>query len=144
MTDFKDINQALASLINALKPTERKKFNSRLIRRLRQQNQKRIQQQVNPNGTKFARRKSKARRVMFRRLRTTRFMRTRTTANQATIYFQGNSNYIATVHHYGLRGKVSKKGKRLEVKYTKRELLGITPTDIEIINNELLDHLSLH
>lgn len=142
MTDLYSVERALAALINKYTPSQRRKLSGQLGRRLRQHQQKRIQQQQNPDGSAFIARKNRTRRVMFRRLRTVRFMRTRTNANSATIYFKGNSDHIARVHHYGLRDKVSKKGRRLEVKYARRQLLGITRTDIDMISQEIINFLS--
>ena len=56
------------------------------------------------------------------------------------IGFMGRVASIARVHQFGLRDKVEKDGPT--VKYASRELLGFTPEEINMIVNEVLQHLS--
>jgi phage virion morphogenesis protein len=47
---------------------------------------------------------------------------------------------IARVHQYGLRDRVERDGPT--VKYDARELLGFTPDELDMIESEVLNHLS--
>ena len=144
VSDLHQVEQAIAALINRSSPASRRKMNSALARKLRQRQQVSIQKQQAPDGTPYAPRKNKkpGRRVMFRRLRTVRFMKTRSTPDDMTISFAQSAQNIARVHHYGLREKIETKGRKLEIKYARRQLIGITPHDVEIIGNEIIDFLS--
>lgn len=144
MNELFEVEKALAALINRSSPAARRRMNAGLARKLRQRQQSNIQKQQEPDGTPFIPRKNKTpgKRVMFRRLRTVRFMKTKSTPDDMCITFSGSTSHIASVHHYGLRDKVSKKGRRLEVKYTRRQLLGLTAVDDDLISGEILDFLS--
>ncbi|WP_179038406.1 phage virion morphogenesis protein [Limnobaculum xujianqingii] len=144
MSDLHQVDQAIAALINRTSPASRRKMNSALVRKLRQRQQISIQKQQAPDGTPYAPRKNKkpGKRVMFRRLRTVRFMKTRSTPDDMTISFTQGVQNIARIHHYGLREKIETRGRKLEIKYARRQLIGLTHHDVEIIGDSIIDFLS--
>ena len=81
------------------------------------------------------------RRAMFVKLKTARFLKIRTNANEAVIGFTGGVADIATIHQYGLSAKTTKNA-NYKVQYAQRELLGFTDEDVEIIENLVLEQLS--
>ena len=77
---------------------------------------------------------------MFTKLRTAKYLRIKTTADTAEVGFLGRINRIARVHHYGLRDRVEKGGPQHQ--YARRELVGITKNDRNVIFNSVISHLS--
>ncbi|WP_405052330.1 hypothetical protein [Serratia ureilytica] len=77
---------------------------------------------------------------MFSKLQTTRFMKTATTTDETTVYFADSCMSIASVHHYGLRDKVSKRG--LVVKYDACQLSWLNGPAITAVGDILINHLS--
>lgn len=78
---------------------------------------------------------------MFRRLRTTRFLKTRADAGGATVGYTGVAARIARTHQYGLRDRVNKSG--AVATYPRRELLGITKADRMAIARSVIDSLGV-
>jgi phage virion morphogenesis protein len=92
----------------------------------------------NAGGGKLRRRGGLRRRAMFRRLASSRFLKTGSDDQGFWVGFTGKVSQIADVHQHGLRDKPSLRAKT--VPYPKRELLGATPADRE----QLLDVLYRH
>lgn len=148
MTD--ELNQLenwLQPLINKLNTAERAKLARKVGTALRRSQQQRIKSQRNPDGTPYAPRKSQEyqgrikRKAMFQKLRQAKHMRLNTTPNSVSIGFIGNVAKIAQVHQYGLRDRVRPGGPT--VQYEKRELLGFTKADEELVMDLVIDHLGL-
>jgi phage gpG-like protein len=80
------------------------------------------------------------RRAMFRRLASSRFLKTGTDDSSFWVGFSGKVSEIAQVHQHGLRDRPSLRAKT--VPYARRELLGVSTDD----RNRLLDtlHARLH
>lgn len=93
----------------------------------------------NAGGGKLRRRGSLRRKAMFRRLASSRFMKTGTDDQSFWVGFSGKLSQIAGVHQYGLRDKPSLRAKA--VAYPQRELLGATPIDRERLLDTLLIHI---
>jgi len=122
-----------------------------LATELRRHEARRIASQHNPDGSAYTPRKQPALRsrkgrlkqrkgAMFRKLRQARYLRTRTTAQEASIGFAGRVARIARVHQYGQRDRVSPGGP--QVRYAQRELLGLTPALHTRIRALLVAHLT--
>ena len=79
---------------------------------------------------------------MFTRLKTARYMKMRQERNGIAISFLENVSFLANVHQYGLVDQVHKYAGSPKVKYPSRELLGFTPDEINMIENDVLNHLS--
>jgi phage virion morphogenesis protein len=83
----------------------------------------------NAGGGKLRRRGGLRRKAMFRRLASSRFMKTSADDQGFWVGFSGKVSQIAGVHQYGLRDKPSLRAKA--VPYPQRELLGATLADRE-------------
>lgn len=94
----------------------------------------------NAGGSRLRRRGGLRRRAMFRRLATSRFLKTGTDDQGFWVGFSGKISQIADVHQRGLRDKPSLRAKA--VPYPKRELLGATTADRERLLDLLYDHLA--
>lgn len=79
---------------------------------------------------------------MFAKLRTARHLKVRSNGNEVSVGFNGSSATIAAVHQYGLSASPSK-NKDFKVQYAQRELLGFSESDVELIENLIIEQLSL-
>ncbi|HEX8583060.1 MAG TPA: phage virion morphogenesis protein [Allosphingosinicella sp.] len=94
----------------------------------------------NKSAGKFRRKGSIRRAAMFRRLRNGRFLRSGVTDREAWVGFSGRVAQIARIHQDGGRDRPSQ-GTR-EVRYARRQLIGLTDADRARILDSLLDHIS--
>ncbi|HIF6264382.1 TPA: phage virion morphogenesis protein [Raoultella ornithinolytica] len=78
---------------------------------------------------------------MFRRLRTTSFLKARATSEGASVGFSGVAARIARVHQYGLRDRVNDSGAMAT--YPRRELLGLSKADRMAIARQVIDSLGV-
>ncbi|VUS54179.1 phage virion morphogenesis protein [Klebsiella pasteurii] len=78
---------------------------------------------------------------MFRRLRTTRFLKASATSEGASVGFNGVAARIARVHQYGLRDRVNDSGAMAS--YPRRELLGLSKSDRMMIARQVIDSLGV-
>jgi len=136
----------LNALICNLSPAARKEMARTIAKRLRASQQQNIKRQQAPDGTAFKprkapvrKKKSRIKREMFARLRTTKYMKAKGTADDAVVEFTGNVQRMARVHHYGLRDRPARGGK--EVKYEERPLLGFSSDDLNNISGIFLEIL---
>lgn len=146
--DLQQLDAWLTPLIEKLSAKERRVLARNVARDLRIANRERIKAQTSPDGTPFeprtqmrGRRGAIRRKTMFNKLRTAKYLKVKTTADEAAVGFMGRVNRIARVHHYGLRDRVEKGGPQHQ--YARRELVGITPVDRERIVNSLINHLTM-
>lgn len=145
--DLQQLESWLTPLIEKLSPKERRFLAREVARDLRIANRERIKAQTNPDGTPYEPRSEIRgrsgrirRKAMFTKLRTAKYLRIKTTADTAEVGFLGRINRIARVHHYGLRDRVEKGGPQHQ--YARRELVGITKNDRNVIFNSVISHLS--
>ncbi|WLI08331.1 phage virion morphogenesis protein [Pseudomonas sp. FP597] len=139
-----------AGLLEQLQPAARNQLARSIGQELRRSQQKRVQTQQNPDGSKFAPRKKRdlrgkqgriRRKVeMFKKLRTATYMKARGNSNAVTVGFTGRIARIARVHQYGLKDRAERGAP--DVRYEQREVLGFTEIDLELIKDRLLDHLT--
>lgn len=146
-SDLTQIEHSLGGLIANLDAPARRQLARQIASTLRASQQARIKAQQNPDGTAFAPRKPRLRskkgaikRAMFAKLRTARFLKIRSGSDDAEIYFANQVSRMASVHQYGLRDRIRKTGP--EIQYPSRQLLGVTPGEIESITDLVLTHLS--
>ena len=119
-----------------------------MAQQLRRSQQQRIVAQRNPDGTAYAPRKprklrgkvGRIKRQMFTKLRQAAHLKLRSTPDTIAISFMGRVARIARVHQYGLRDRPDRC--QAEVQYERRELLGFTEADLELIRDQLLEHLT--
>lgn len=137
------------ALLARLEPGERRKLSQEIGRKLRRSQQQRIGEQRNPDGTAYAQRKAsknlrgkagRIKRRMFAKLRQAKHLRIQSSADAVAIAFTGRAARIARVHQYGLRDR-PERGQD-DVQYERRELLGFSDSDLEMIRDELLEHLT--
>lgn len=79
---------------------------------------------------------------MFAKLRTAKHLKIRANGNEVSVGFNGSSAAIAAVHQYGLKGTVNR-NKGVKVQYAQRELLGFSNSDLEMIEDLIIEKLSL-
>lgn len=92
------------------------------------------------DGSRRRRRGGLRRRAMFRRLASSRFMKTGTDDSSFWVGFSGKVSEIAQVHQHGLRDRPSLRAKA--VPYARRELLGATAADREQLLDLLYSHMA--
>lgn len=147
--DLQALEDWAGALLNRLDPAARRKVTQAVARDLRRSQQQRIGAQKNPDGTPYAPRKprqplrAKAGRIkqrrMFAKLRTARYLRLQSDASSIAIGFAGRVSRIARIHQYGLRDKPGRETP--DTQYARRELLGFSASDVELIRDRLLEHL---
>ena len=149
MADLAAIEDWAGVLLARLQPAERRKLNQTIARTLRRSQQQRIGAQRNPDGTPYARRKpreqlrakgGRIKRKMFTKLKQARYLKLQSDASRIAIGFLGRTSRLARVHQYGLRDRPERG--QAEVRYERRELLGFTDADVELIRDQLLEHLT--
>jgi phage virion morphogenesis protein len=139
-----------AMLLDRLEPGERGKLARNIGQELRRSQQKRVIAQENPDGSKFAPRKQrnlrgkqgriKRKLAMFKKLRTASYLKVRGDSNAVTVGFTGRIARIARVHQYGLKDRAEPGAS--DVRYEQREVLGFTESDLDLIRDSLLNHLT--
>nr|DAS61009.1 MAG TPA: virion morphogenesis protein [Caudoviricetes sp.] len=152
MATVEEVQAKLNALINNLSPQSRRQLARNIGQALRKNQQARIARQENPDGTAFEPRKPRKefrkkkgrikRKAMFAKLRTARHLKVRSNGNEVSVGFNGSSAAIAAVHQYGLSASPSK-NKDFKVQYAQRELLGFSESDVELIENLIIEQLSL-
>ena len=152
MATVEEVQAKLTALINNLSPQSRRQLARNIGQALRKNQQARIARQENPDGTAFEPRKPRKefgkkkgrikRKAMFAKLRTARYFKIQSNANEVTVGFNGSSATIANVHQYGLTGIVDRT-KNIKAQYAQRELLGFSQSDLDVIEDLILEQLSM-
>lgn len=148
MTELRALEDWAGGLLAKLDPAERRRLTQSIARDLRKSQQQRITAQRNPDGTPFAPRKpgalrakkGRVKRKMFTRLRTAKHLRLQSNASAVGIAFMSRTARIARVHQYGLRDRPRPNAP--QVQYARRQLLGFSSSDLDMVRDRLLDHLS--
>lgn len=151
MNVLQPLHNRLDALIANLSPQKRSQLAREVGRELAKSQRQRITRQQNPDGSRYAPRKTpkrvKSKRgkirtgAMFAKLKTTRLMRTKNTADGVEIGYQGQNAFIAEVHQYGKSARVQPKF-NWKVKYEQRELLGFSESDVAMIEELVVKHLA--
>lgn len=151
MADLDALEDWAGPLLRQIEPAGRSKLARAMAQQLRRGQQKRIQTQHNPDGTPFTPRRphklrEKQGRVrrkaqMFKKLRTSTYMKAKGDPKAVTVGFTGRVARIARVHQYGLRDRIADRGPMAH--YEKREVLGISPDDQDMLKDLVLAHLGL-
>jgi phage virion morphogenesis protein len=152
MATVEEVQAKLNALINNLSPQARRQLARNIGQALRKNQQARIARQENPDGRAFEPRKPRKefgkkkgrikRKAMFVKLRTARYFKIQSNANEVSVGFNGSSAMIAKVHQYGLMSSPSKT-KDFKVRYAQRELLGFSQSDLDIIEDLVIEQLSI-
>lgn len=134
-------------ILQKMSSAERRTLMKEISRDLRKETQQRMKEQKSPDGSPWPPRKPRLRetgkirkRAMFTKLRTAKHLKIRTTASSAGLSFAGIAGRIAATHHYGLRDKVDKYGPVYD--YPARPMLGFSASDLELIADRVLSHVS--
>ncbi|WP_448132801.1 phage virion morphogenesis protein [Stenotrophomonas rhizophila] len=148
--DLQQLETWAAPLLRQLQPAQRNKLSRSVGTALRRSQQKRITTQRNPDGTAYAPRRPAAparakagrikRKAMFGRIKQAKHLRARGTAREATVGFLGRVSRIARIHQEGRSDRVAPDGPRIT--YARRELLGFTAADEQLVRDLLMDHLT--
>ncbi|APX77290.1 Mu-like prophage protein gpG [Achromobacter insolitus] len=148
--ELERIEDWAAGLMTRLSAAQRRSINVKVGQALRRSQVKRITQQKQPDGSAYPARKQKKnlrgkrgrvkRRAMFLKLKGSRHLRTMANTDAAQVGFLGKVARIARVHQ---RGQNDRPAPDLpDVRYPRRELLGFTVDDIELVRDTLLKHLA--
>ncbi|MDX7670242.1 phage virion morphogenesis protein [Aeromonas caviae] len=134
-------------LLASMEPVARRQLAGEMARAVRASQTQRIRANIQPDGSpmvprkplkKLAKKRGAARRKMFQRLVSPRWLKATSTEHQALVEFVGSANRLATIHQYGLKDRI--KGR--EISYPARELLGITHQEVEQLEELLLAQLT--
>ncbi|MFM2477312.1 phage virion morphogenesis protein [Celerinatantimonas sp. MCCC 1A17872] len=128
-----------APILNKLAPAERRNKLRQIGQQIRKQQQSRISNQQNPDGTPFAPRKGRIKRKMFTKLKQAKWMKVQAKDDIVTIGYTGRTAKIARVHQYGLTDKPSPKSR--SIRYRKREVLGVNKKNA--VQQTMLQHINL-
>lgn len=148
MDDLGDLQAWISGLLARATPASRLRLARLVATDLRRSTYRRIAQQRNPDGSPYEPRRqplrAKAGRVrraaMFQGLRQGSHMRARADASAAAVEFTTRASRIARVHQEGLVDRVRPGGPR--VAYARRELLGFTRADVQLLQQRVLEHLA--
>ncbi|WGS42159.1 phage virion morphogenesis protein [Burkholderia sp. JSH-S8] len=153
MDDLHAIERWAGGLLARLSPAARRQLLRELGRDLRRAQQSRIAAQQNPDGSAYVPRKikqggkglrDKAGRVkrgaMFRKLRTARYLKIEVDDAGLAIGFDDRLSRIVRVHQDGQKAPVAPHGPL--VQYPVRVVLGLTPSDRELVCDRLLRYLN--
>jgi len=138
-----------APLLRRLDPGERRRLARSVGTALRRSQTQRIARQQSPDGTPYAPRKqqlrSKTGRIkrlkMFVKLRQARYFKVTATDQAVSVGFTGRVGRIARVHQEGMMDTVRPGGPR--TRYEQRALLGFTAADRHLVEQLLIDHLTI-
>ncbi|WP_347290276.1 phage virion morphogenesis protein [Kluyvera georgiana] len=146
MDELQQVDAWLTALLANLGPAERKRMLRELAQQLRRTQQKNIKLQRNPDGSGYEPRRVTARtkqgrikRQMFTKLRTAKYLKATAGSDSASVQFEGKVQRIARIHHFGMRDRVSRRGR--VIRYAERRLLGINKMADDVISDIILNWL---
>ncbi|MDM1022068.1 phage virion morphogenesis protein [Acinetobacter sp. VNK23] len=146
MEEFDLLTTHLEKYLNLLNPAERTRLAMDIARKVRKSQNQRITRQQNPDGSQYIPRKTlrnkkgKIKNKMFQKLKTAKFLKIEKMPNGVSIGFNERVSKLARVHQEGLQDIVRLDGRSIKVRYAQRILLGFTEAEIEITENEVLQH----
>lgn len=91
-------------------------------------------------GEELKTKKGKIKQLMFNQLKNNKYLKIEKLSNGISIGFSERVSRIANVHQFGLIDQVER-GTPITAKYAKRELLGFTDKEIELIEKEILEYI---
>lgn len=146
MDDLAQLDIWCQNMLAAIGPAGRAVLARTIAADLRTSNRRRIASQTNVDGSAYAprvprlrKKQGRLRRAMFPKLRGK--LNASSSADAAILEFASDVSRVASVHHYGLRDRVSRRG-GTEYQYPSRELIGISNDDIETIKTIILSRLA--
>jgi len=147
--DLTALESWLDPLLDNLSHAQRRQFFRRIGVALRRRQSDRIKRQENPDGTRYAPRKSSTqkkagrierRKEMFKKLRQARHLKVAADTNGVAVGYQGKAARVAKIHQYGLLSRVMPGGPLFQ--YPARRLLGFSDEDRDWLLDEIQKHLS--
>ncbi|PLR45426.1 phage virion morphogenesis protein [Chimaeribacter arupi] len=147
MSELQAFEDRLSALIANLSPAARKEMARDIAKRLRANQQQNIKRQQAPDGTPFAPRraqpvrgkKGRVKREMFAKLRTAKYMKAKSSADEAVVEFTRNVQRLARVHHYGLRDRLGRERKK--VQYEARPLFGFNIENMKMLKDMFFEFI---
>jgi len=147
VADLEALETWLSPLLQKLDGRGRAQLARKAAQQLRRSQQQRIRAQVNPDGSPFEARKprdlrgkkGRIKRRMFEKLKMARYLKARGTPQHAVIGFAGRVSRIARVHQYGLKDRAERGA--AEVRYARRELLGLTALELKELTEIIIDNI---
>lgn len=151
MNELQPLLDRLQGILGAMAPASRRELARQIATQLRASQAQRIKANQGPDGqayeprkpqpTRLRQRRGQLRQQMFQKLTRLQWLKRRATADNATVEFVGQANRIARVSQYGLRDRVNKQGGMAQ--YPKRELLGLTQADIDVVEGLMLSTMKI-
>lgn len=150
VADLEALETWLSPLLQKLDGRGRAQLARKAAQQLRRSQQQRIRAQVNPDGSPFEARKprdlrgkkGRIKRRMFEKLKMARYLKARGTPQQAVIGFAGRVSRIARVHQFGLMDRAEPTAP--DIRYSRRELIGLYQTDKDGLRDLIIDLLHSH
>lgn len=148
MAQLEALTDHLNHLLVKLTEQERKKLLLEIARKIRLSQKTRIAQQKNVDQSKYVPRKNlrdrkgKIKREMFNQIKNAKYLRINQIEQGIAIGFNERISRIARVHQEGLVDRVDHGSNTKKVKYAKRELLGFTDREIDLIEHSLVSHFN--
>ena len=146
--DLTALETWLSPLLAKLEPQERTRLAREAAREIRKNQTKRITAQKNPDGSAFEKRKpcdlrgkqGRIKKKMFQKLKMARYLKAQGSEQVVTVGFTGRVARIARVHQYGLKDRAEKGAP--DVRYARRELLGLSEYNKSTVCSVLIDFIS--
>jgi phage virion morphogenesis protein len=147
--DLSALETWLSPLLEKIKPQERTRLARDAAREIRKNQTKRITAQKNPDGSAYEKRKQRdlrgkqgrIKKKMFQKLKMARYLKAQGSEQAVTVGFTGRIARIARVHQYGLKDRAERGAP--DVRYARRELLGLAKDDLKLVEDLILEHLFL-
>lgn len=146
--DVAHVKTAFEALLkNSSKPRRRLLY-QQIGRELARSQRRRIKAQQNPDGIPYVPRKAKHKtkgrinsKLMFKKIGLPAHLKLRYENEGISLGFYGGDAAIAEIHQYGLKGRVRPEF-NWKVPYERRELLGFSEEDAEMIEKFVLKALA--
>lgn len=146
--DVAHVKTAFEALLKNISKPRRRLLYQQIGRELARSQRRRIKAQQNPDGTPYAPRKAKhktkgriASKLMFKKIGLPAHLKLRYENEGISLGFYGGDAAIAEIHQYGLKGRVRPEF-NWKVPYERRELLGFSEEDAEMIEKFVLKALA--
>ncbi|MBP2605528.1 phage virion morphogenesis protein [Acinetobacter calcoaceticus] len=148
MNNIQDLALYLQPLLDRLSAGERAKLAKNIGRDLRTSQRQHITAQQNPDGSAYTARrtrlrdqKGKIKRKMFSRIKSNTHLKVLSNSESIAVGFIGRVSRIAKVHQYGLRDRATRSAP--DTFYPKRELLGFTDKEINLVESSFIKHINI-
>lgn len=147
MSDLKALEDWAGALLQKLTPQQRAAVARKVGQTLRASQSQRIAAQKAPDGSAYQPRAKSLRqkpgiirrKAMFSKLRTAKYLKVSASAQEIGVGFIGRVARIAHVHQKGAR--VTPEGGRRPYSMPRRELLGLTDSELDTVRGSLIDLL---